>query len=210
MQEKNCQKSGGESATGRCILMIVGTDRHLLSDTTNNVPMEAIMTRRRFLSVLFAIVALAGNTSLHAQDSTPILRIDVPTKLDKAHVVVDVGHLVLNGDMPFVLGDVNLLSDNLHEWNADGNIIMIFHGDAAQLVLADNSYDANRHVQTGNPYKKLMLELMAKGVHIELCGATAKGNHWGNSDLLPGVTVNLNAMVRITQLEQSGYTLIYQ
>ena len=72
------------------------------------------MTRRRFLSVLFAIVALAGNTSLHAQDSTPILRIDVPTKLDKAHVVMDVGHLVLNGDMPFVLGDVNLLSDNLH------------------------------------------------------------------------------------------------
>jgi intracellular sulfur oxidation DsrE/DsrF family protein len=172
--------------------------------------MEAIMTRWRFLSLLLAVVALIGSSSLFAQDSAPALRIDVPTKLDQAHVVVDVGHLVLNGDMPFVLGDVKLLADNLHEWNADGNIIMIFHGDAAQLVLGDNSYDANRHVETGNPYKKLMLDLLAKGVHIELCGATAKGNHWTNSDLLPGVAVNLNAMVRITQLEQIGYTLIYQ
>jgi intracellular sulfur oxidation DsrE/DsrF family protein len=172
--------------------------------------MEAIMTRWRFLSLLLAVVALIGSSSLFAQDSAPALRIDVPTKLDKAHVVVDVGHLMLNGDMPFVLGDVNLLADNLHQWNADGNIIMIFHGDAAHLVLGDNSYDANRHVPIGNPYKKLILDLMAKGVHIELCGATAKGNHWTNSDLLPGVAINLNAMVRITQLEQSGYALIYQ
>jgi hypothetical protein len=34
------------------------------------------------------------------------------------------------------------LADNLHQWNADGNIIVTFHGDAARLVLGDNSYDA--------------------------------------------------------------------
>ena len=41
-------------------------------------------------------------------------------------------------------------------------------------------------------------------------GATAQANHWVNADLLPGVKVNVNAMVRLTQLEQSGFTLIYQ
>ena len=52
--------------------------------------------------------------------------------------------------------------------------------------------------------------LMEQGVQIELCGATAKANHWGNADLLPGVKVNTDAMARVTELEQKGFTLIYQ
>jgi intracellular sulfur oxidation DsrE/DsrF family protein len=45
---------------------------------------------------------------------------------------------------------------------------------------------------------------------FELCGATATANHWTNSDLLPGVKVNTNAMVRVPELEQKGFTLIYE
>jgi hypothetical protein len=44
----------------------------------------------------------------------------------------------------------------------------------------------------------------------ELCGATAAANHWGNADLLAGVKVNTDAMARVTELEQKGFTLIYQ
>jgi hypothetical protein len=44
---------------------------------------------------------------------------------------------------------------------------------------------------------------MEQGVQIELCGATAAANHWGNADLLPGVKVNTNAMVRV-HLSQAG------
>ena len=51
---------------------------------------------------------------------------------------------------------------------------------------------------------------MEHGVQIELCGATAAANHWGNADLLPGVKVNTDAMARVTKLEQKGFTLIYQ
>ena len=65
-------------------------------------------------------------------------------------------------------------------------------------------------MKSGNPYAELIGELMKQGVEIELCGATDKANHWGNADLLPGVKVNTDAMVRITQLEQQGYTLIYE
>ena len=114
------------------------------------------------------------------------------------------------GDTLFALGDINLLADNVREWNAKGQIVMVFHGDAAYLILNDVTYNSNRHVATGNPFKKTLNGLMEKGVQLELCGATAKGNHWGNADLLPGVKVNVNAMVRVTQLEQEGYTLIYQ
>jgi intracellular sulfur oxidation DsrE/DsrF family protein len=149
-----------------------------------------------------------------AQDDQA-LHIDVPVKLEKANVVFDIGHLVLNGDMPFFLGDMDLLASDLKDWNVKGEIIAVFHGDAAYVVLNDESYDANRRIQghpvkTGNPYGKLIIELMRQGVQIELCGATAAANHWGNKDLLAGVEVNTNAMVRVTELEQKGFTLIYE
>jgi sulfur relay (sulfurtransferase) complex TusBCD TusD component (DsrE family) len=58
-------------------------------------------------------------------------------------------------------------------------------------LLNDDSYNANRHVQTGhsvrtgNPYANLIAGLMEQGVQIELCGATAAANHWVNANLLP-------------------------
>jgi intracellular sulfur oxidation DsrE/DsrF family protein len=169
------------------------------------------MPRYRLLTLLCAAWLIITVGSLHAQErDEPALHIDIPTTLEKANVVVDFGHAVLNGDMPFALGDINLLATDFHDWNTKGQIVMVFHGDAAYFILNDETYNSNRHVATGNPYKGLLNGLMGKGVQLELCGATAKGNHWGNANLLPGVKVNVNAMVRVTQLEQEGYTLIYQ
>ena len=135
-------------------------------------------------------------------------------QLEKANVVFNIGKLVLNGDTPFFIGEMDLLATDLKDWNVKGQVIAVFHGDAAYLVLNDDAYDGNRHIQTGhpvktgNPYAKLIAALMEQGEQIELCGATA--NHWGNADLLHGVKGNTNAMVRVTQLEQDGYTLIYE
>jgi intracellular sulfur oxidation DsrE/DsrF family protein len=166
--------------------------------------------RKKWLGIPFAIcLFIAGG--LHAQERTEQnLHVDVPTTLNKANVVVDLGHLVFNGDSTFALGDINLLATDLREWNAKGRVVVIFHGDAAYLVLNDETYNQNRHVSSGNRYKELLNGLMQKGVQLELCGATAKGNHWGNANLLPGIKVNTNAMVRLTELEQQGYTLIYE
>jgi intracellular sulfur oxidation DsrE/DsrF family protein len=169
------------------------------------------MTRYKLLALLYAAWFVIATGSLRAQDnSESALHIDIPTRLEKANVVIDLGHAVFNGDMPFALADANLLASDLREWNAKGQLIVIFHGDAAYFILNDETYNANRHVSTGNPYKQLLSGLMEKGVQLELCGATAKGNHWGNANLLPGIKVNVNAMVRLTQLEQDGYTMIYE
>jgi len=162
--------------------------------------------------LLLAMVSgVCASVAFAQADITSLpLHIDIPTTLEKANVAIDFGHAVFNGDMPFALGDVNLLATDLREWRAKGQIVVIFHGDAAYLILNDESYNANRHVNTGNPYKILLNGLMAAGVQLELCGATAKGNHWGNANLLSGVKVNVNAMVRLTQLEEEGYSMIYQ
>ena len=104
----------------------------------------------------------------------------------------------------------DLITTDFREWNTQGQIIVIFHDDAAYLVLNDESYNQNRHAHSGNRYKDVLNGLMQKGLQLELCGATATANHWGNENLLPGIKVNVNAMVRLAQLEQQGYTLIYQ
>jgi intracellular sulfur oxidation DsrE/DsrF family protein len=179
------------------------------------------MSKRRSLAVLLVAGFFISFGATYSGDRADAqgdqaLHIDVPVKLEKANVVLDIGHLVLNGDMPFFLGDMDLPAADLSQWNVKGEIIAVFHGDAAYLLLNDDSYNANRHVQTrhpvhtGNPYGKLIAGLMEQGVQIELCGATATANHWINKDLLPGVKVNTNAMVRVIQLEQKGFMLIYE
>jgi intracellular sulfur oxidation DsrE/DsrF family protein len=77
--------------------------------------------------------------------------------------------------------------------------------------LNDDTCDSDRQLKTGNPFGKLIEGSMKQGVQIELCGATAEANRWGNANWLPGVKVNSNAMVTgVTQLEQQGPTLIYR
>jgi intracellular sulfur oxidation DsrE/DsrF family protein len=179
------------------------------------------MSKTRSLVALLVACVFVCFAATYSRDraeaqGNQVLQIDIPVKLEKANVVFDIGHLVLNGDMPFFLGDMDLLVTDLKDWNVKGEVIAVFHGDAAYLVLNDASYNANRHVQTGhpvetgNPYARLITGLMEQGVQIELCGATAKANHWGNADLLSGVKVNTDAMARVTELEQKGFTLIYQ
>ncbi|HEU5255572.1 MAG TPA: DsrE family protein [Vicinamibacterales bacterium] len=75
----------------------------------------------------------------------------------------------------------------------------------ATSTLHDDAYNADRLIATGNPYKELLLDLMKRGVQVELCGATATVHKWGNADLLPGIKVNTDAMARMSQLAKEGF-----
>jgi intracellular sulfur oxidation DsrE/DsrF family protein len=136
------------------------------------------------------------------------LHIDIPAKLEKANVVFNIDRLELSGDLPIALGHLDLLVNDFSDLKAKGHIIAVFHTNAGHVTLDDKAYNAARHVTTGNPYKELLGGLMKKGVQVELCGATAKAFHWVNADLLPGVSVNTDAMVRLTQLGEEGYVQI--
>jgi len=81
-----------------------------------------------------------------------------------------------------------------------GEIIAIFHTEAGYMSLDDKAYNEFEHVNTGNPYKELIVNLMRQGVQFELCGATAIAHQWVNSDLISGLKVNTDAMIRLTQL----------
>jgi intracellular sulfur oxidation DsrE/DsrF family protein len=136
------------------------------------------------------------------------LHIDIPVKLAEVKVVFSVGALAFEGDLPAAIFHLQLIENDIADWNATAQVIAVFHTSAGHVTLNDASYNAERMVTTGNPYKELVADLMTRGVHIELCGATAKVHKWGNADLLPGVKVNTDAMARTTQLAQEGFVEI--
>jgi len=136
------------------------------------------------------------------------LHIDIPVTLAQVKVAFSVGALAFEGDLPASLFHLQLIENDIANWNARAQVIAIFHTNAGHVTLHDSAYNADRNVATGNPYKKLVADLMARGAQIELCGATAKAHKWGNADLLPGVKVNTDAMARTAQLVQEGFVKI--
>jgi intracellular sulfur oxidation DsrE/DsrF family protein len=136
------------------------------------------------------------------------LHIDIPVKLTEEKVVFSVGALEFEGDLPASVFHMQLIENDIADWCAKSQVIAVFHTNAGHVTLHDSAYNADRNIETGNPYKELIAGLMKRGAQIELCGATAKAHGWGNADLLPGIKVNTDAMARTTQLVQEGFVKI--
>ena len=133
------------------------------------------------------------------------LQIDTPVKLDAVKAVFSVAALSFEGDLAASLFHLGLITDDIADWGATSEVVVVFHTNAGHVTLDDAAYNADRAIETGNPYKKLVTNLMNRGVHVELCGATAKFHHYGNGDLLPGIKINTDAMARTTELVQQGF-----
>jgi intracellular sulfur oxidation DsrE/DsrF family protein len=136
------------------------------------------------------------------------LRIDIPVKLTEAKMVFSIGALQFEGDLPASIFHMNLIEDDIANWDARSEVVAVFHTNAGHVTLHDSAYNADRGIATGNPYRDLLANLTKRGVKVELCGATAKVHNWGNADLLPDIKVNTDAMARTAQLVQQGFVKI--
>ena len=136
------------------------------------------------------------------------LTIDIPVKMAEVKSVHSIGGLAFEGDLPAALFHLQLITGDIADWGAKSDVITVFHTNAGHVTLHDDAYNSARNIATGNPYKKMVADLVAIGVRIELCGATAKANGWVNADLLPDVKINLDAMARTIELVQQGYVKI--
>ena len=140
--------------------------------------------------------------------SEKVLHIDIPVKLTDVKVVFSIPALAFEGDLPASIFHLQLIQNDIANWNSKSDIVAVFHTNAGHATLHDRAYNTDRNIATGNPYKDLIAELMKRGARIELCGATAKVHGWGNEDLLPGIKINTDAMARTTQLVQEGFVKI--
>ena len=136
------------------------------------------------------------------------LRIDIPVRLNELRIAFSIADLAFEGDLPACIFHLQLITQNIADWNAKARVIAVFHTNAGHVTLHDDAYNIERKVMIGNPYKQLLVELMKNGVEVELCGATATVHNWGNEDLLVGVKVNTNAMARMSELAQEGFVQI--
>jgi len=136
------------------------------------------------------------------------LFIDIPVELREVKSVHSIGGLEFEGDLPAALFHLQLITTDVANWKASSEVVVVFHTNAGHVTLDDAAYNSSRNIANGNPYKKLVADLIDIGVKVELCGATARANGWGNADLLPRVKINLDAMARTIQLVQQGFVKI--
>jgi len=136
------------------------------------------------------------------------LHIDVPVKLTEVKIVFSVASLSFEGDLPASISHLQLITNDISDRKAKSEVVVVFHTNAGHVALHDQAHNPDRNIATGNPYKKLVTDLMERGVQVELCGATAKAHGWGNADLIPGIKVNTDAMARTIQLVQEGFVKI--
>lgn len=106
------------------------------------------------LAGAFASIAAVNARNTMASPQGPAVTVDIPTKLDNANVVVDMAHLVFGGDSPNALADINLLANNVHEWNTQGQVIItrLFAGCLFPLtrrIQRDADYE---HVNNTGPH----------------------------------------------------------
>ena len=66
--------------------------------------------------------------------------VGIPVVLEKANVVFNMDHLAFAGDVPVGINYMHLLANRFREMNTKGQIVGVFHGDAAYMTLNDEAY----------------------------------------------------------------------
>ena len=82
---------------------------------------------------------------------------------------------------------------------------IVAHGGASFELLDDLAYRERHGVD--NPNRALILELIAAGQPVILCGQSAASRGVDPADLIPGVQVALSAMTAFMVLQEEGYRI---
>jgi intracellular sulfur oxidation DsrE/DsrF family protein len=89
------------------------------------------------------------------------------------------------------------------------HISIVMHGPAAYWLLNDAAYQIHKDDPFDyNPNEKIVRELLALGVSVEICNSSMKGKNWTDKDLLPGVSIVHDAYTRLIDLQHRGYAYI--
>src|SRR5712664_4328807 len=96
------------------------------------------------------------------------LHIDIRVNLAEVKVVFSIASLSFEGDPPASLFHLQLIVNDISDWNAKSRVVAVFHTNAGHVTLHDQAYNTDRNIATGNPSKKLVADLIERGVKVEL------------------------------------------
>lgn len=87
------------------------------------------------------------------------------------------------------------------------HIVTVVHGAATDTMVSDTVYAA-RHGGQKNPNTPLIAALQAAGVSVRICGQAMTGQKIAQTDLAPGVQLDLAALMTVTNLQFQGYAYV--
>ena len=164
---------------------------------------------RRLLPALLLLLAAEPAAAQYVtppKDTGLVIDTVVPTR--PAKVLMNMDHNALSGKVPTGVYYMQLLVNEYGTAKTPLEMVAVFHDAGGYMVLDDAAYNRFRHVRTGNPWKAAVAALQQQGVSFELCAFTAFNNRWVNADLLPGVKVDSDVLLRLIDLTQQGYVQI--
>ena len=89
------------------------------------------------------------------------------------------------------------------------DIHLVLHGDAAQFLLTDDTYQkAVKDPFAVNLNARITQDLLNLGVGVEICHSVMRANGWTPADVLPGVTIVHDGYTRLIKLQNDGYAYI--
>ena len=70
------------------------------------------------------------------------LHIDIPVKLSDVKMVFSIDALAFEGDLPASIFHLQLIENDIADWNAKSEVIAVFHTNAGHVTLHDSAYNA--------------------------------------------------------------------
>jgi intracellular sulfur oxidation DsrE/DsrF family protein len=86
-------------------------------------------------------------------------------------------------------------------------IVVVFHGDATDIILTDDAYKARNNGQ-GNPNIAIIQSLKKAGVDFRVCGQAVMARKIDPKTIQPEIELDLWALTTITSLEMRGWVRI--
>ena len=90
------------------------------------------------------------------------LQVDIPVRLDDVKAVFSVENLMLQGDLPWSIIHLQVITGDIANWNATSEVVAVFHTNAGHVTLHHAAYNQDRNITTGNPYKRLVADLIKR------------------------------------------------
>lgn len=89
------------------------------------------------------------------------------------------------------------------------DIHIVLHGPTAYWALKDEAFQTTQSDPFAvNTNAKIIHDLNALGVKVEVCNVTLRGYGWTHDMLLPEVKIVFDAYTRMIELQQEGYAYI--
>lgn len=92
--------------------------------------------------------------------------------------------------------------------NKNYKVVVVAYSAGGRWLLSDEAYNRTFNVDTGNPTRAVVEQLIAKGIPVYMCQNTMRSSGWVTSDLIPGTQMVPAGVAALLDFQSLGYNQI--